>query len=100
MHPGWADTQAVRTSLPRFHAVTRRVLRTAEEGADTAVWLASSARPRGTRGAFWFDRRVAPEYPLPWTREDPGARARLVRLCEETSGVVLPALPASREDPS
>jgi NAD(P)-dependent dehydrogenase (short-subunit alcohol dehydrogenase family) len=90
MHPGWADTTAVRTSLPKFHAVMRSVLRSAEQGADTVVWLATSERPRGTLGRFWFDRRVAPEYPLPWTREKATARQALVRRCEELSGVVLP----------
>ncbi len=82
MHPGWANTTAVRTSLPRFHAAMRRVLRTPEQGADTIVWLAASDRPRGTRGELWFDRRVAPEHPLPWTRESPDAKKRLFDLCE------------------
>ena len=87
MHPGWADTTAVRTSLPRFHSIMRHVLRSAEQGADTIVWLAASERAKGTRGAFWFDRRVAPEYPIPWTRERPGEREQLVGLCERLSGV-------------
>ncbi len=87
MHPGWPDTTAVRTSLPKFHSVMRHVLRSAEEGADTVVWLAASDRARGTVGAFWFDRRVAPEYPLPWTRESPGLRQELFALCEKLSGV-------------
>ncbi len=89
MHPGWADTTAVRTSLPRFHAIMRPVLRSAEQGADTVVWLGSSERARGTRGAFWFDRRVASEYPFPWTRESPGVREQLLGLCERLSGVTL-----------
>ena len=92
MHPGWADTTAVRTSLPRFHAVMKHVLRTAEQGADTVVWLAASDRARGTSGAFWFDRRVAPEYPIPWTRESAGEREQLVDLCERLSGVRLEVL--------
>jgi len=96
MHPGWADTVAVRTSLPRFHSVMQRVLRTPEQGADTVVWLAASQRPRGTLGTFWFDRRAAPEYPIPWTRESPAARAELLRLCEERSGVTYPDDPGGR----
>lgn len=89
MHPGWADTKAVRTSLPKFHAVMNGVLRTAEQGADTVVWLATSERPRGTRGDFWFDRRVASEYPLPWTRERRGAREALVDRCERLGAISL-----------
>ncbi len=92
MHPGWADTTAVRTSLPKFHAVMKRFLRTAEQGADTVVWLAASEHPRGSRGSFWFDRRIAPEYPVPGTRETPDVRERLVELCERMSGVTF-ALP-------
>jgi dehydrogenase/reductase SDR family protein 12 len=87
MHPGWADTTAVRTSLPKFHSVMRHVLRSSEEGADTVVWLAASDRARGTLGAFWFDRRVATQYPLPWTRESPVVRQKLFALCEKLSGV-------------
>ncbi len=87
MHPGWADTTALRTSLPRFHSVMRYLLRSADEGADTVVWLAVSDRAKGTHGSFWFDRRVAPEYPLSWTRESPVARRELLALCEKLSGV-------------
>ncbi|MGE5695375.1 MAG: SDR family NAD(P)-dependent oxidoreductase, partial [Candidatus Sericytochromatia bacterium] len=42
MHPGWADTPGVAGSLPVFRAITGPLLRSAEEGADTAVWLAAS----------------------------------------------------------
>jgi dehydrogenase/reductase SDR family protein 12 len=90
MHPGWADTTAVRTSLPRFHSVMKSFLRTPEQGADTVVWLAASESPKGSRGRLWFDRRVAPEYVLPWTRERSAQRQALVELCEGRSGVKLP----------
>lgn len=67
MHPGWADSPGVETSLPTFHRLTRSVLRTPEEGADTIVWLAAT---RPATPAFWFDRSVAPEHVFPWTRHD------------------------------
>ena len=82
MHPGWADTPGVRTSLPRFHAVTRRILRTADEGADTVVWLAAASRVTGRSGLFWFDRQVQPTQLLPFTREDAAERARLWEACQ------------------
>ena len=42
MHPGWADTPTVRTSLPEFYEKMKDKLRTVEQGADTIVWLACS----------------------------------------------------------
>jgi len=82
MHPGWADTPAVRTSLPRFWNVMRRVLRTPAEGADTVVWLAASPTARGQTGRFWFDRQARSTHLLPWTRAGRQERQALRRLCE------------------
>ncbi len=87
MHPGWADTPAVRTSLPRFYKVTRRILRTPAEGADTVVWLAACRRIGGKTGKFWFDRRSVTTHLLERTRERPEDRQRLWRLCCEQAGV-------------
>ena len=83
MHPGWADTPAVRTSLPRFWNVMQRGLRTAAEGADTVVWLAASPAARGQTGHFWFDRQPRSTHLLPWTRERRQQRQALRRLCEQ-----------------
>jgi dehydrogenase/reductase SDR family member 12 len=82
MHPGWADTPAVRTSLPRFWNLMRRVLRTPAEGADTVVWLAASPAARGQTGHFWFDRQPRSTHLLPWTRETPQQRLALRKQCE------------------
>ncbi len=81
MHPGWADTPSVKTSLPRVHQVTRPLLRSSEEGADTVVWLTACARLSGISGQFWFDRAAAPTQVFPWTRESPADRAALWELC-------------------
>jgi NAD(P)-dependent dehydrogenase (short-subunit alcohol dehydrogenase family) len=91
MHPGWADTPAVSSSLPRFHRVTRKILRTPAEGADTVVWLA--ARPgdgegRGRffgegRGRFFFDREERRTHLLPFTRESEEDRRAYWKLCEQ-----------------
>lgn len=85
MHPGWADTPAVATSLPRFHRIMERVLRTPAEGADTVVWLAASAAAHET-GRFWFDREARRTHLLPFTRETEADRRKLWKLCERAVG--------------
>ncbi|GHH43414.1 putative short-chain dehydrogenase/reductase [Lentzea cavernae] len=84
MHPGWADTPGVSGSLPGFHKLTRTFLRTAEEGADTIVWLAATS-PRG--GGFWHDRRERPAHVLPGTAEQPEDVAAFWRYCTEAAGL-------------
>jgi NAD(P)-dependent dehydrogenase (short-subunit alcohol dehydrogenase family) len=68
MHPGWVDTPGVMSGLPTFHRVMRPLLRTPDQGADTAVWLASATEPLASTGGFWHDRRRRGEHRLPWTR--------------------------------
>ena len=82
MHPGWADTPGVQTSLPAFHRVMRPLLRTAEEGADTIVWLASADEPAHSTGLLWHDRRPRPVHRVPWTRESDAERQALWDACE------------------
>jgi len=86
MHPGWADTAAVESSLPRFHRITRSILRTPAEGADTVVWLAASARTRESSGHFFFDREARRKHLLPYTRESEEDRQALWKLCEDLCG--------------
>jgi NAD(P)-dependent dehydrogenase (short-subunit alcohol dehydrogenase family) len=86
MHPGWADTPAVRSSLPGFHRATRAILRTPAEGADTVVWLAASERAGLSTGRFFFDRERRRTHWLPGTRETAADRERLLALCEEWTG--------------
>jgi dehydrogenase/reductase SDR family member 12 len=71
MHPGWVNTPGIAAALPRFHRVTRPLLRTPEQGADTIIWLAASDPARLGSGRFWHDRRPRAEYRLPGTREAP-----------------------------
>jgi dehydrogenase/reductase SDR family member 12 len=87
MHPGWADTPAVRDSLPRFHALLRRRLRSAAEGADTILWLGVCPRLQGDTGRFWFDRQPQETTPIPGTRESAAERDRLWELCRAQAGV-------------
>lgn len=77
MHPGWADTPGVRSSLPRFHALTRSFLRDAAQGADTIAWLAAAPAPAIGTGGFWFDRRRVSTHPLPGTTDPIAAREGL-----------------------
>ena len=71
-HPGWADTPGVVDSLPTFHRVTGPLLRDAEGGADTTVWLAAT-EPVPTGGRLWHDRRPRP---LPPAAQHPHRRGR------------------------
>jgi dehydrogenase/reductase SDR family protein 12 len=83
MHPGWADTPGVRSSLPRFYRLTRPLLRTPAQGADTIVWLGAAPQATVGTGAFWQDRARRPAYLWPGTRETHADRERLWRECEE-----------------
>jgi dehydrogenase/reductase SDR family protein 12 len=86
MHPGWADTPGVASSLPRFYKLTRPLLRTPQQGADTIVWLGAADEPGGSTGLFWHDRRPRPTHLLPWTRETAQEREQLWAQCAQLSG--------------
>jgi NAD(P)-dependent dehydrogenase (short-subunit alcohol dehydrogenase family) len=78
MHPGWADTEGVRGSMPAFRRLTRPILRTPEEGADTVVWLGAAPEPARCTGVFWHDRRPRPtRYAIGPGDEDPAERRAL-----------------------
>lgn len=82
MHPGWADTQSVEDSLPLFHRVTKPILRTPEEGADTVVWLAASDADEDRSGRFFFDRQAVRAHWIPNTAETEKERETLWQICE------------------
>lgn len=84
MHPGWADSPGVESSLPRFHRLTKGILRTPEQGADTIVWLAAR-RPEPPQ--LWFDRAPAPEHRLPLTRARPEEEEALLDRLRQITGV-------------
>lgn len=77
MHPGWADTPGLAETLPGFHRLMRPLLRTAAEGADTIVWLATRADPAMSEGRLFLDRRPRPFDRLPATRVTAADRRRL-----------------------
>jgi dehydrogenase/reductase SDR family member 12 len=95
MHPGWAETPGVKTALPDFEKRQAGSLRTAAQGADTAVWLVAGTHGDGSAastqaalgGKFFFDRApVSPHKALAGTRSPPGDADRLWRYCASTMG--------------
>ena len=86
MHPGWADTPGVESSLPRFHSLTKRILRSPEQGADTIVWLAASPAAAQPEGRFYFDRAPRDTHLSKKTRETPEERVTLWETLCRTIG--------------
>ncbi|MBV9918786.1 MAG: SDR family NAD(P)-dependent oxidoreductase [Solirubrobacterales bacterium] len=86
MHPGWTDTPGLRSSLPRFHRLTRPLLRTPAEGADTIVWLGAAEEPGRSSGQFWHDRRKRPTHLLPRSGETADDQEQLWARCVALSG--------------
>lgn len=84
MHPGWADTPGIQESLPRFRALTKRLLRSPDEGADTTVWLLT--RPVDVTGRLWHDRRDRPTSYLSSTRPTEEQKHLLWDYCAAATG--------------
>ena len=78
MHPGWADTPGVQTSLPLFRRVTKPILRTPAQGADTIAWLAAAPVISAASGTFWSDREVRSIHKTPQTRKSDSDESRKV----------------------
>lgn len=83
MHPGWADTPGVESSLPAFYKATQPLLRSPQEGADTIVWLASSTEAGKVSGKFWLDREQHPSHISKRTHETGAEREQLLRVLRE-----------------
>jgi dehydrogenase/reductase SDR family member 12 len=92
MHPGWVNTPGLAASLPGFHRLTRPILLSPQQGADTIIWLATAPPGRLGTGRFWHDRRARPEYLLPRTREKDPATAR--ELWDRLASLTAPGQPA------
>ena len=85
-HPGWADTPGVVDSLPRFHKLTGPLLRDAEGGADTTVWLGAT-EPQPASGHLWHDRRARPTHLLRRTRTGDAERAEIWDWARDQTGI-------------
>jgi len=86
MHPGWTDTPGVETALPIFYKMLKPILRSPQEGADTAVWLASSESAKTHSGKLFLDRKVRRTHVFPWTHEANRERHELIRALNTLSG--------------
>jgi NAD(P)-dependent dehydrogenase (short-subunit alcohol dehydrogenase family) len=83
MHPGWAATPGVESSLPAFYRLTQPLLRTPEEGADTMVWLAAATEAGKATGQLFLDREPHNTHLLTSTRESDQERAQLLEMMAE-----------------
>ena len=94
MHPGWVDTPGLRAGLPSFAKRLAPLLRTPEQGADTATWLAWTPEATSPGGMFWLDRRPRHTVALPWTRTPDGETDRVWDAISGIVGVV-PTVPSA-----
>ena len=92
MHPGWVDTDGVDQGLPGFSKIMGPLLRSAEQGADTMVWLASGGGDDESPGSFFLDRKPRGTAYLPGTSTDDAERQKLIEWLE------LVTLPARSSD--
>jgi NAD(P)-dependent dehydrogenase (short-subunit alcohol dehydrogenase family) len=83
MHPGWVDTPGVVDALPDFYRITKRVLRTPEQGADTITWLAAAKEAGLVSGKFWLDREQHPSHLSKRTVETKNQREQLLQALAE-----------------
>ena len=91
MHPGWADTPGLTASLPGFSDVMRPFLRSAAEGIDTLIWLATTPSTGEPSGQLYLDRRARPFDRFPGSRLSAAERRRLWDLVVDLSGAPDPA---------
>ena len=86
LHPGWVNTPGITDALPGFSKVLGPLglLRSADKGADTMVWLGVDNKATRCSGKFWHDRRVRAIDLSEKTRkaDTPEERAALWSWCE------------------
>ncbi len=83
MHPGWADTDGVKRSLPRFRKILKSILRDAASGADTALWLAAARPTQEEKELVWFDREQRSAHAYARTRVTKDTPQSLVACLEK-----------------
>jgi dehydrogenase/reductase SDR family member 12 len=88
MHPGWADTDGVKTAMPNFRRILKSVLRSSAQGADTALWLAATRPSTPGPEAFWFDRAPRAAHAYPHTAVSKHTPDDLARFLDTEAGSV------------
>ena len=83
MHPGWVDTPGVDAGLPGFGKIMGPLLRDADQGADTMIWLAAGGAARAEPGQFWLDREPRRTTYVPGTGTTRRERERLIIWLDE-----------------
>ncbi|KAL1918244.1 uncharacterized protein VTP21DRAFT_3511 [Calcarisporiella thermophila] len=85
MHPGWADTPGVKTSMRSFYERFSQKFRTPAQGADTIVWAAISKEAEAIpNGSFLFDRKpTSPHLRFLGTKSSPQKLEQLIKYCDE-----------------
>ncbi len=76
MNPGAVDTPGLKLLAPGLRG------RTAAEGAETAIWLATSPEQEGVSGRFWSDLRE-----VSCGLRDPAVEEELFALCDRMTGL-------------
>jgi retinol dehydrogenase 14 len=87
LHPGSVDTnfgQNNRGPMALFFRTFKPFMRSAEQGADTLVWLASSPEVDGVSGKYFSDRKEIEAQKVAYDR---AARRRLWEISEELTGL-------------
>lgn len=87
MHPGWVDTEGVRSSLPWFRRVLKGFLRDPRQGADTVLWLAATRPEPSPEGGIWLDRHRDPEHAFAMTHGGASAEALVAFLRQRASSI-------------
>jgi retinol dehydrogenase-12 len=85
LHPGLAkNTELLKDVGGIFSLLTNLIGKSAEDAADTAIWLASDPQNGSVTGKFWAKRK---EVPTPGMGNDPVAQQRLWDECSRLAGM-------------
>lgn len=80
MHPGWTETEGVKTSIPGFYSQFKDKLRSLAQGADTVTWLAVADADALEPAGFYLDRAARSKHlPLAGTKYAPEKAAQLLQ---------------------